>query len=370
MSVIEITEAQLPQLKVENRLIGLKYPTYFIADIAANHNGSLEEAKDLIVLAKESGADAAKFQHFRAHTILSKYGFDTMPEQLSHQAMWKKSVYQVYQEASLPWDWTPELKKIADDVGIHFFSAPYELAAVDMLDPYVPAFKVGSGDITWLESIRKIAAKQKPVFIATGASTLEEVEIAVQTIKEYHSMICLMQCNTNYTGSSENFRYIHLNVLKTYAGKFPDVVLGLSDHTSKHATVLGAVALGARVIEKHFTRSRDQEGPDHPFSMEPRDWREMVDRVRELELALGSEEKNVQQNERETVVIQRRCCRAARALKVGEILKREDIDVLRPADPGAISASKVEILVGKMIDHDMVAGEAFRKDSFRHFNDF
>ena len=129
-----------------------------------------------------------------------------------------------------------------------------------------------------------------------------------------------MQCNTNYTGSLENFSHINLNVLKTYASMWPDVVLGLSDHTPGHATVLGAVALGARAVEKHLTDDRNREGPDHRFSMDPSGWRDMVDRTRELERALGSGDKRVAGNERETVVIQRRCLRAARDIAAGEII--------------------------------------------------
>ena len=128
-----------------------------------------------------------------------------------------------------------------------------------------------------------------------------------------------MQCNTNYTGSIENFRHIHLNVLRTYRALFPDAVLGLSCHTPGHATVLGAVALGARVVEKHFTDDTRRDGPDHAFSMTPATWREMVDRTRELEYALGSAEKNVCGNEQETVVVQRRCLRAARDLAAGTV---------------------------------------------------
>lgn len=350
-----------PFLTVRGRKIGLDHPTYFIADIAANHNGSLEEAKTLISLAKESGADAAKFQHFRADRIVSRYGFESQGEQRSHQSRWKKSVYQVYEEASVPWEWTPLLKAHADKVGIHFFSAPYDFEAIEMLDNYVPAYKIGSGDLNWSEAVKRIAKKKKPVFLATGASTMREVKQAVASILRHNDKLCLMQCNTNYTGSLENFRYIQLNVLKTYAKRFPNVVLGLSDHTPGHATVLGAVTLGARAIEKHFTRSRKQEGPDHAFSMEPRDWRDMVDRTRELELALGEGRKKVEDNEKDTVWIQRRCCRAARDLKKGVRLTRADISVLRPAAPGASAPDDAPKLVGRKTKRAVVKGEAFSR---------
>ncbi len=351
-----------PVIRVRDRAIGLAYPTYFIADIAANHNGSLAEAKELIGLAKKAGADAAKFQHFRAEKIVSKYGFETMAEQLSHQSKWKKSVFEVYQDASVPWEWTAALAETAKKEGIDFFSAPYDLEAIEMLDAYMPAYKVGSGDVNWEESLRRMAAKQKPVFLATGASTFEEVVRAVEIITQINPQLCVMQCNTNYTGSLENFKHIHLNVLKTYVRKFPGLVLGLSDHTPGHATVLGAVALGARAIEKHFTRDRSQPGPDHPFSMDPRDWREMVDRTRELEAALGGEEKKVVSNEAQTVLIQRRCCRAARALKKDHVLTRQDIDVLRPVTPGAVLPPDLESLIGKKLSKDLPYGAPLFKE--------
>lgn len=170
------------ELKIGKHLIGKNHPTYFIADIAANHDGSLERALELIRLAAEAGADAAKFQNFRAAKIVSEYGFSHMNAQVSHQAKWKKSVTQVYDEASVKFDWTPILKEACDQAGIDYFSAPYDFEATDMLDPYVPAYKIGSGDITWLESCLRIAKKGKPVLLATGASDIGEVQEAVHSI--------------------------------------------------------------------------------------------------------------------------------------------------------------------------------------------
>src|SRR5258708_7102042 len=275
-------------LKLGRKAVGLERPTYFVADISANHDGDLERAKLLIRLCSEAGAEAAKFHNFRASKIVSDRGFKGLVKQSSHQAQWKKSVFEVYRDASLPWEWTPTLRQECEACGIEYFSAPYDLEAVDMLDPYVELFKIGSGDITWPEMLRKVAAKQKPVLLATGASDLEEVRRAVEEISRINSRLVLMQCNTNYTASLENFRYINLNVLATYRDMFRSVILGLSDHTPGHATVLGAVAMGARVVEKHFTDDDRREGPDHPFSMTPKSWREMVDRTRELEYALGT----------------------------------------------------------------------------------
>ena len=156
------------EIQIGSNTIGDDHPTYFIADISANHDGELDRAKLLVHLAKEAGADAAKFQNFRAPEIVSDFGFKTMQGQISHQSTWKKSVFEVYQSASIPFEWTPILKEECDLVGIDYFSSPYDFEAIDMLDEYVPAYKVGSGDITWLESLERIASKGKPVILDQG----------------------------------------------------------------------------------------------------------------------------------------------------------------------------------------------------------
>lgn len=352
------------ELKIGNSCIGSQHPTYFIADIAANHDGSLERAKLLIRLAKEAGADAAKFQNFQATKIVSDYGFSHMDAQVSHQAAWKKSVTEVYADASVPFDWTPTLKSYCDEVGIDYFSSPYDFDAIDMLDPYVPAYKIGSGDITWIEAVERIASKGKPVLLATGASDIGDVQRAVHAILEINHQLVLMQCNTNYTAADGNFDNIHLNVLNTYRAMFPELILGLSDHTHGHATVLGAVALGARVIEKHFTDDNNRVGPDHPFAMNPETWAAMVQATRQLERAMGLGDKFVTPNEEETVVIQRRCLRAACDIEPGEIITRERIDVLRPATPGAILPYELDDVIGLRALKRIPAGKELRWTQF------
>jgi N-acetylneuraminate synthase len=347
----------MAEFQIQSRWVGDAHPTYFIADISANHDGDLDRARMLIRLAAEAGADAAKFQNFQAPQIVSAHGFNTMRGQMSHQAKWKKSVFQVYKEASLPWEWSPLLKEECDKAGIHYFSTPYDFGAVEMLNPLVPAFKIGSGDITWPEMLRKVGSTGKPTILAAGASDIADVTRAMRVLEACGVPLGLMQCNTNYTGSLENFKHIHLRVLQTFRILFPNAVLGLSDHTPQHATVLGAVALGARLVEKHFTDDTSREGPDHPFSMTPKTWREMVDRTRELEHALGSPLKEVAANERDTVVIQRRCLRFATAVSSGTTLTRELLDALRPAPPDAILPYELEKVLGKRVRRDTVAGE-------------
>jgi len=347
-------------VNILGREIGPSEPTYFIADIAASHDGQLDRAIELIHLAAEAGADAAKFQNFSADQIVSDRGFRELGS-LSHQATWSKSVFEVYQDASIPHSWTPQLRDACAEAGVAYFSAAYDLDAIDMLEPYVPAYKVGSGDITWLEALEHTAKKNKPVLLATGASTLADVVLAVETIQSLNGDIVLMQCNTNYTASPDNMKHLSLRVLESYRTLFPGLVLGLSDHTPGHVSVLGAVALGARVVEKHFTDDTSRPGPDHKFSMDPLSWREMVERTRELEAALGSPLKRVEDNERDTVIVQRRGIRAVRDLPAGTTLARQDLVVLRPATPDILPASQLLATVGRTLRRDVAADQGIQQ---------
>ena len=345
------------ELLIDGKLIGSSEPTYFIADIAANHDGDLQRAIELIILAKEAGADAAKFQHFKANSIVSDVGFRSLGQQQSHQSKWKKSVFEVYQDASVDLGWTPALKEACDKVGITFLTSPYAFDLVDHVDPYVQAYKIGSGDITWIEMIEHIASKNKPVVLASGASTMDDVHRAVVAATSINSQFVLMQCNTNYTGSLENFKFIQLNVLRSFQAMYPGMVLGLSDHTPGHATVLGAVALGARVIEKHFTDDVTRTGPDHAFSMSPKAWKEMVERTRELENALGSGVKKIEGNESQTAILQRRAIRLVRDIVAGEVVQKEDLEVLRPCPVDGLPPHRMGEVLGKRVRHCLQRGQ-------------
>jgi sialic acid synthase SpsE len=349
------------EITIEGRRIGFDHPTYFIADIAANHDGDLERAKDLIFLAKEAGADVAKFQHFQAKSIVSDYGFRNMSkERMSHQAGWRKSVFEVYQDASVNPDWTPVLKETCDKAGITFFTTPYAHDLVEIVDPFVPAYKIGSGDITWPQYISHVASRGKPTILAAGAATMDDVVRAVSAALSVNPDTVLLQCNTNYTGSLDNFRHVQLNVLKCFREMYPGMILGLSDHTPGHAAVLGAVALGGRVIEKHFTDDNNRVGPDHGFALNPVTWRDMVERTRELELALGDGVKKIEDNERDTVVVQRRGLRATRDLPAGTVLADSDMEALRPCPTDGIEPFRQAEIVGRRLSGPLKAGEHLR----------
>lgn len=347
-------------IKLGNKVVD-NNSLYFIADIGANHNGSLDKAIELIHLAKKAGADAAKFQNFQANKIVSKTGFDKMKGKMSHQSNWKKSVFEVYEDASISKDWTSILKEECDKVGIDYFTSAYDFESVDLVDPFVDMYKIGSGDISWLEIIEYTLSKNKPVLLATGACSNEDVHRVMKMALNKTNDLVLMQCNTNYTGSSENYKYCNLNVLKQFALDYPNVVLGLSDHTAGHATALGAIALGARVIEKHFTDDNDQVGPDHGFAMNPHSWKDMVDRSYELLSALGDGVKVVEENEKQSQLVQRRCLRVKEALKKGHVLHDEDFIVLRPISENGSHPYEKDLFIGKKLKQDIEAGEHLTK---------
>ena len=347
-------------IRLGNKIVD-KNNLYFIADIGANHNGSLEQAIKLIHLAKESGADAAKFQNFTANKIVSKRGFDNMKGKMSHQSKWKKSVYEVYEDASINKDWTKILKNECEKVNIEYFTSPYDFDSVDLVDKYVDIYKIGSGDISWLNIIEYILKKDKPIIIATGASEVVDVKRVMNLAESITDKIVLMQCNTNYTGSKENFKFCNLNVLRLYNEMYPNIMLGLSDHTPGHSTVLGSIALGARVFEKHFTDDNNQEGPDHTFAMNPITWKDMVDRSYELLHSLGDGFKRVEDNEKQSYIVQRRCICAKSDLKAGHIIKESDLLPLRPIGADSYHPYEASLIVGKKLIKDIGEGEHFKK---------
>jgi sialic acid synthase SpsE len=353
------------EINISGKLIGNSHPAYFIADIASNHDGSLERAEKLIYLAAEAGAEAAKFQHFAAETIVSEYGFRSLGKQLSHQATWQKSVVEVYKDASINKDWTGKLCETCKKAGIAFITSPYSIEIAEEVKPYVAAYKIGSGEITWPAIIRYISKQNKPVILATGAATEEEVVRAVKIILEENDRIVLMQCNTNYTGSRDNFKYVNLKVLNTYRKMFGDIILGLSDHTPGHSTVLGAIAMGARVIEKHFTDDTNRTGPDHRFSMDPKSWKEMVEASRELEAAMGDGIKRIEENEKDSAIVQKRALRFTKDLKKGHILAAEDLFPLRPIPADGLAPYRINDVVGKKLIKDVAAGAHIRLEDIK-----
>ena len=249
------------EIKIGNKTIGLNHPTYIIAEIGANFDGSIEKAKKLVDAAKECGADCAKFQTFTAEKIVSDAGFKKMTLHGVHGS-WGRSVYDVFKDVEFPHEWHKEISDYCKKVGIDFSTSPYDKDAVDLCcDLDVPFIKLGSGDITWLSMLEYIAKKGKPMMLATGDATISEIDEAVRTILATgNNQLILMQCVTNYPSKLES---ANIRVIESYQ-KMYNILTGYSDHAPGSVVALGAVALGARVIEKHFTLNKKDKGPDHP----------------------------------------------------------------------------------------------------------
>lgn len=338
------------EIKIGNRMIGAEHPTYFIAEIGGNFDGSMDKAKRLIDAAKEAGADCAKFQTFTAETIVSEGGFSKMTLHGVHGS-WGRTVSEVFKDVEFPMEWHQEIADYCKSIGIDFSTSPYFKEAVDLCaDLKLPFIKIGSGEITWLEMIDYVASKGIPIMLATGDATMSEIDEAVRTIeKSGNKDLVLMQCITNYPSKIDS---ANVNVLKTYQNAF-GCLTGYSDHSPGHVVALASVVLGGRVIEKHFTLDKTDKGPDHPHSMEPKEFKFMVESIREAERAMGSTRKEVVDEEGETVFVQRRCLYAKKDLKKGQVITSDDLEVLRPAL--GIPPKYREMLIGRTVNKDIPA---------------
>ena len=348
-----VTFAQ--EFKIGKQTVGGNSKTYFIAEIGANFDGSIEKAKQLAYEAKQCGADCAKIQSFLAKKIVSRRGFASMKLKGVHGS-WNRPVDEVFKDAEFPREWHKEFFEYCWKIGITPSTAAYDFEAVDLVEKLgIEFYKIGSGEITWLEMIDYVAQKGKPVMLATGDATLSEVEDAVRTIEATGNKdFVLMQCITNYPSMIES---ANIRVLDTYKSAF-DCIVGYSDHSPGDVVALGAIAKGAKVIEKHFTLNKTDKGPDHPHSMEPQEMADLIAKARDLELALGSSRKFVVPEEAETVIVQRRGLTAARNLEKGAVLKKSDIIELRPA-LGIYPKYKM-MIIGKKTARKLEAGDPIR----------
>ncbi len=340
------------EIQIGKRLVGNGHPSYIIAEIGANFDGSLTKAKELCDAAKEAGADCAKFQSFISEKIVSAKGFARMQLKGVH-GTWGRPVNEVFKDAEFPRKWHAEVMEYCTKIGIDFSTSPYDFEAVDLCEQLkVPFIKIGSGEITWLEMLEYIAKKNMPMILATGDATLSEIDDAIRTIEATgNNQLILLQCITNYPSMIES---ANINVLKTYQSAF-DILTGYSDHSAGDVVILGSIALGGCVVEKHFTLNKKDAGPDHPHSMDVAEMTEMIQHIRQLEIAMGSTRKFVVEEEAETVTVQRRGLYAARAIKQGQIITADDITTLRPA-LGILPKYK-SVVIGKTAKVDIDVNE-------------
>ena len=348
-------------IKINGRKVGPHSPSYIIAEIGSNFDGSKNRAKKLIADAAECGADAAKFQAFKAEKIVSQEGFAGMKE--GFQSDWDQPVYEVYKEAELPREWLPELKRCAQEEGIDFLCTPYDREAVEQLEEIdVPAYKIGSGDITWVDFLKNIAALEKPVLLSTGASTIEDIDRAVRNIMQTgNSRLALMQCVTNYPS---DFESANIRAMETLQQAF-EVPVGYSDHTPGSVVPLGAISRGGCLIEKHFTDDKTRSGPDHSFAMNLDEFSDMVQSIRRLESALGSRRIHLYDEEKTTVVLQRRCLRATSYIEAGTTLSEKHIEALRPAPTDSIEPWQRSSVLGCTPKYDLEEGEHITWNHFK-----
>lgn len=298
---------------------------YIIAEISANHNGSIERAEAIIRSAADAGANAVKLQTYTADTL-------TIPCDNEYfrikGTLWEgKTLHDLYQEAYTPWEWQPRLKALANDLGMDCFSTPFDATAVDFLEKMnVPCHKVASFEVVDIPLLKRIAATGKPVIMSTGMASLAEIDEAVTTLRQNGTTeLALLKCTSAYPAPPEE---ANLRTIPHLAQAF-DCVAGLSDHTLGSAVAVGAVAVGAHIIEKHFTLARADGGPDSAFSMEPHEFRQMVQDIRTVEKALGTVCYDLTPKQKESRVF-RRSLFVVKDMKAGEVFTEENVRSIRP----------------------------------------
>lgn len=348
----------MQNIQVGNKLIGPGQPVFVIAEAGVNHNGERKLARALIDVAVEAGADAVKFQTFRADRLATpdapkaEYQLQTTGD--------AESQFEMLRRLELSADAHRELQAYCHERGIIFLSTPFDEEAVDLLDELgVPAFKISSGDLTNSPLLEHVAGKGKPVILSTGMSELSEL---IEAVSVLNTAGCenpvLLHCVSNYpAGASE----VNLRAMQTMRSAF-DVPVGFSDHTDGIDVALAAVALGACVIEKHFTLDRTLPGPDHRASLEPAELRELVRSIRRVETALGNGRKVPTASELETAKVARRSLVAARDIPAGATLEREMVMMRRPGT--GMSPAIIETLLGRRVKKDIDAGTLLDADMF------
>ena len=351
-------ENMTSKISIADRLVGDGEPCFIIAEAGSNHNGSLEQAKGLIDVAVESGADAVKFQLFRASKLYhEKAG-------RSDYLKLDRSIYDIIAEMEMPYEWLPELATYCQkNGGIIFLSSVFDEESVNRLDQHVPAYKIASYEMTHIPLVRHIAQKGKPVIISTGTANLEEVDETVEAfLKTGNKDLMLMQCTASYPTPVEALNVQAIVTMKQAFG----VPVGLSDH-SRDPLVgpLSAVAVGANLVEKHFTLSNRLPGPDHAFAVEPADLRLMVQKIREVEQALGSGEKVFHSVEEELRGFARSSIFATKDIAEGEAFSKENIAVLRRGNltPG-LEPKYYDLLMGTKSQRDVKNGSAVQKEDY------
>lgn len=339
----------MKKIKIGNGFIGEGEPTFIVAEISCNHLQKKEYALKLIEEAKNAGADAVKFQTYTPDTIT--LDIDNKYFRIQGTLWDGKTLYELYKEAYTPWEWFSELKDKAADEGILFFSTPFDESSVDFLEELeVPVYKVASFEINHIPMIKKIAALKKPIILSTGIATIADIELALQTIRsEGNEKIALLKCTSAYPAPLNE---MNLATISDMEKRF-NCVVGLSDHSVNSSVPIAAVALGAKLIEKHLMFKRGQGSLDDAFSLEPKEFRAMVDAVRDAEQSIGKITYDLGKKVLEHKFSMRSVF-VTKDIKKGEVFTRENIRIIRPGH--GLHPKYYETIIGKIANKDIKKG--------------
>lgn len=340
-------------MKIEDKKIGPNEPTFIIAELSANHMNDFDVAVKTIEAMAEAGADAVKFQTYTPDTIT--IDCDNEYFQIKQGTIWDGQVlHDLYEDAYMPWEWQPKLKKIAEELGLIAFSSPFDKSSVDFLEEMdVPAYKIASYEITDIPLIEYVASKGKPIIISTGIASLEDIELAIKTsLDAGNNQIAILKCTSSYPSP---FDEINLNTIPALEERF-NVIVGLSDHTMGCEVSIAGVALGAKIVEKHFILDRNMEGPDSEFSMEPQEFKLLVDSIRNVEKALGNDTFELT----EKMVINQDFSRSlfiVEDMEKGEIISENNVRSIRPGF--GLHPKYLKEIMGKKVNKDLKKGTPF-----------
>lgn len=346
-------------ITIGNRRIGPDHPCFIVAELSANHNGSFERAAAAIRMAKAAGADAVKLQTYTADTIT--IDCDSEPFLIKGGTLWDgRTLHDLYREAYTPWEWQPELKKVADEAGISLFSSPFDPTAVEFLENMgVPAYKIASLELVDDELLALVAQTGKPILLATGLADAEEIAHALEVLDKHNAMeVALLHCISAYPAKTGDMNLRTIPDLQRRFGR----PVGLSDHSITHTAALGAVALGACILEKHFTPDCAESGPDAAFSLEPEKLQELVDTIREMESALGTVRYGPTPNERASLIF-RRSLYVVADIEAGEKITRRNIRSIRPG--GGLPPRHLAEVLGRHAARNLKRGSPLQWDSLQ-----
>lgn len=346
-------------IKIGEKIISEESPAFIIAEVGANHNGDLELAKKSIDAAVECGVDAVKFQTYTTSELLSNKNVIVTT---GKHGEFTETLKELFDKVTFKREFHQEIFDYAISKGLICFSTPFSIEGVDFLEKLNnPIYKIASSDVNYVDMLEAIGKTQKPVFLSTGKTTIGDLDLAVDLLKKSGTKdLCLLHCVANYPSKMKD---MNLNIIKTLKLMYPDSIIGFSDHSFGITAALGAVCFGAKIIEKHFTIDKNLDGPDHWFSMDPTDMKNLVTEIRNLEIAFGTSRKKIYENEEADKHWATRSLHAKNSLKVGDTITRENLEMLRPGY--GISPFDIDKIIGMKVSKDIMENEVLQWSYFK-----